>query len=227
MNKPLLTTLFIASTSLLAHAEVSLSANMGLQTDYIWRGMTQNAGDPSIHGGFDLKSDSGFYTGTWAASTSSGTELDYYAGYALSIGDAEIDIGYIDYTYVQHTAEDISERYLGLGATYGFLDSLSIYVDYSYTDDYDASGDSADIAGMGAYYHFGDLVIELAYQQFSYKTTSMEDFNSTRIGLRYDLGGGLAATLTHDDKAYNMTSQEFSSATSFGLKFTSQSNKSC
>ena len=29
--------------------------------------MTQNAGDPSVSGGFDLEDDSGFYLGVWAA----------------------------------------------------------------------------------------------------------------------------------------------------------------
>ena len=47
--------------------DVSLSGNVGLTTDYIWRGMTQNDSNPSINGGFDLEDDSGFYLGVWAA----------------------------------------------------------------------------------------------------------------------------------------------------------------
>ena len=57
----------IFSLSSLVFAEVSLSGNIGLTTDYVWRGMTQNAGDPSVSGGFDLEDDSGFYLGVWAA----------------------------------------------------------------------------------------------------------------------------------------------------------------
>ena len=53
--------LMIALSSL-SFADVSLSGNIAITTDYIWRGMTQNAGDPSVSGGFDLEDDSGF---TW------------------------------------------------------------------------------------------------------------------------------------------------------------------
>ena len=44
----------VLSLSSIIFAEVSLSGNVGLTTDYIWRGMTQNDGNPSISGGFDL-----------------------------------------------------------------------------------------------------------------------------------------------------------------------------
>ena len=52
--------------------------------------MTQNAGDPSVSGGFDLEDDSGFYLGVWAANVaaddddtvagSGSMELDGYLG---------------------------------------------------------------------------------------------------------------------------------------------------
>ena len=101
---------FTLSLSSLVFTDVSLSGNVGLTSDYIWRGMTQNAGDPSISGGFDLEDDSGFYLGLWAANVSaddddtvagSGSlELDGYLGYSGSFNeDAGYDIGYIAYTY--------------------------------------------------------------------------------------------------------------------------------
>ena len=45
----------------------SISANATLQSDYTWRGMTQNNGDASVNGGLDVEFDSGFYVGTWVA----------------------------------------------------------------------------------------------------------------------------------------------------------------
>ena len=58
----------------------SVSANATLQSDYTWRGMTQNNGDASVNGGLDVEFDSGFYVGTWAAAVGSGAEVDYYGG---------------------------------------------------------------------------------------------------------------------------------------------------
>ena len=42
---------------------VEISSNVGLSSDYIWRGMTQTNGDIAVNGGFDLSTDNGFYFG--------------------------------------------------------------------------------------------------------------------------------------------------------------------
>ena len=99
----------LLSISSLGFSAVSLSGNVALTSDYVWRGMTQNAGDPSISGGFDLEDDSGFYLGAWAANVASadstaGTtgsiELDGYLGFSGSFNeDAGYDVGFIAYTY--------------------------------------------------------------------------------------------------------------------------------
>ena len=108
------------SLSSLSFAEVSLSGNVAITTDYVWRGMTQNAGDPSVSGGFDLEDDSGFYIGAWAAnvlasegSATGSLELDGYLGYSASFNeDAGYDIGYIAYTYPELIAWDFEEAYI-------------------------------------------------------------------------------------------------------------------
>ena len=95
----------------------SISANAGLQSDYTWRGMTQNGEDISVNGGIDIEFDSGFYVGTWAASFIVGSEVDYYGGYAGEMGDISYDIGYIKYDYPQvpNRVGDFEEAYLALG----------------------------------------------------------------------------------------------------------------
>ena len=76
--------LLIVSISLILASGIasaaSVSANATLQSDYTWRGMTQNNGDASINGGLDVEFDSGLYVGTWAAAVGSGAEVDYYGG---------------------------------------------------------------------------------------------------------------------------------------------------
>ena len=88
--KTLVISLVLIVSSGVASA-ISVSGNMSLTSDYIWRGMTQNDGEVAIQGGFDLETDSGFYLGTWAGSANFGggesLELDYYGGYAGYIGD--------------------------------------------------------------------------------------------------------------------------------------------
>ena len=114
--KTLVISLVLIVSSGVASA-ISVSRNMSLTSDYIWRGMTQNDGEVAIQSGFDLETDSGFYLGTWAGSANFGggesLELDYYGGYAGSVGDIGYDIGFIEVTY-PGASGDFSETYLGL-----------------------------------------------------------------------------------------------------------------
>ena len=149
---------FTLSLSSLIFADVSFSGNVGLTTDYIWRGMTQNAGDPSISGGFDLEDDSGFYLGIWSANVSaddddtvagSGSiELDGYLGYSGSFNeDAGYDIGYIAYTYPNYDTWDVEEVYI----TFDFYGAYVMYAaGMESANDYSEIGYSTD-AGPGAF----------------------------------------------------------------------------
>ena len=158
----------LVSISGLSFGAVSFSGNVAVTTDYIWRGMTQNAEDPSVSGGFDLEDDSGFYLGLWAANvlalndtapetedlndgtiTTGSLELDGYFGYAGSFNDnAGYDVGYIAYTYPGVSAWDFEETYIS-------FDFYGAYVSYAYghgTDinDYVEIGYSVD-AGPGSF----------------------------------------------------------------------------
>ena len=119
MNKLKLTLIgfVLVFVSTFANA-VSISGNAAIQSDYIWRGMTQNDGDTSVNVGLDADLGSGFYVGTWAATVDFGDghtlEHDYYAGYAFEMGGIGIDIGTIQVTYNGSTDIDFSENYVEL-----------------------------------------------------------------------------------------------------------------
>ena len=87
------------------------SANIGLVSDYVYRGVSQTKEKPALQGGFDFKHSSGVYVGTWGSNVSwlrdaeadkhsgNSVELDVYAGYATSFGDFGIDVGVLRYNY--------------------------------------------------------------------------------------------------------------------------------
>ena len=58
--------------------EFSFSANVGLYTDYIFRGYTQTQNEPAIQGGFDVEHSSGLYAGTWASNVDWTTAGELY-----------------------------------------------------------------------------------------------------------------------------------------------------
>jgi uncharacterized protein (TIGR02001 family) len=154
MKKKMIHTLVVAAMSsapMIASAE--LTGNVGLSSDYVWRGLTQTAGDSAISGGLDYSAPYGLYVGTWASNTSFGSpELDLYGGYAAEFGGVGIDVGYIGYLYpgidddpATATADeggslDWAEAYVGvswkmLSLTYSFSeDTWNTRTDSSYID---------------------------------------------------------------------------------------------
>src|SRR5574340_378674 len=64
-----------------------LSANVGMTSDYIFRGISQTGGDPAVQGGLDYTHSSGFYLGTWGSNVG---WIEDYQGYGS--GNVEIDL---------------------------------------------------------------------------------------------------------------------------------------
>ena len=107
---------FAAPTAI---AEGEFSGNVALTTDYVWRGVSQNSGNPAVQGGFDY-ANGNFYAGTWASIADVGganMELDLYGGWAGET-DAGLawDVGVIGYIYPDTDDLDFVEIYGGLGA---------------------------------------------------------------------------------------------------------------
>lgn len=91
----------------------TVTANVGLFSDYLYRGISQTNAKPAIQGGFDYAHSSGLYAGVWGSSiswltdsptitgaTNSQLELDTYFGFKNSLaGDFSYDIGFLRYNY--------------------------------------------------------------------------------------------------------------------------------
>ncbi|MDO8455890.1 MAG: TorF family putative porin, partial [Burkholderiaceae bacterium] len=57
-----------AAPAAAAAPENSLSYNVGVVTDYRYRGISQSRLKPAVQGGIDFSHTSGLYVGTWASS---------------------------------------------------------------------------------------------------------------------------------------------------------------
>jgi uncharacterized protein (TIGR02001 family) len=94
---------------------VTVAYNVGLYSQYIFRGLTQTDRSPAVQGGVDLTHSSGFYLGAWGTNISwlrddyfgattynSGgrVELDLYGGYRYNFANGVgIDFGALQYVY--------------------------------------------------------------------------------------------------------------------------------
>ena len=191
MNKLKLTLIGLALVFVSTFANaVSVSGNAAIQTDYIWRGMTQNDGQNSVNVGLDVDFENGFYVGTWGAAVDVGAstlELDYYGGYTFEMGGIGVNIGAIQVKYDQNNTMDFSENYIALslpmnvGLHYSEGDELGDYAEISWGmdvgvgslavayGDMDSSNGAADGGShttVGYSIPAGNFTVDLSYSDF-------------------------------------------------------------
>ena len=123
--------------------------NLSLNSDSVWRGITQNNGEPTIGADVNFSLNNGFFSGAWIESCCSETssyptrEIGFYAGFEKSFSeDLAISLNYVGTNYPNSKIDNYDEIELNL-SFYGFeisyfkgLDNFPDYYELSYSYDF-------------------------------------------------------------------------------------------
>lgn len=163
----------------------SFSANIGVVSNYIWRGLTQTDNEAAVQGGLDYAHESGFYAGTWISNVnfgesveydidfaeetfdvetfgSPGYELDLYLGFSKDItDDLSFDVSAIYYAYPDGRDLDFAE--LGASGTWKWITLGFAYTVYGQADDAKGVPSGEAILVEGDWYYYGGLEFALPY----------------------------------------------------------------
>jgi uncharacterized protein (TIGR02001 family) len=119
LAKTLLSTALLSTVLISQTAMAEWSANIGLVSDYHFRGIQQTE-SASASAGLDYAGDTGFYAGAWTAEVEDGLEVDLYAGYGIEL-DSGISLD-ANFTSYQYTGDfDSAYNEIGLSAAYGLF----------------------------------------------------------------------------------------------------------
>jgi uncharacterized protein (TIGR02001 family) len=140
----------VAMLGLSSMAAAEVSTNIGVTSNYIWRGMTQNGNDTAFSGGLDWENGSGLYVGTWISEAWSDYEMDLYGGFNGSMGDFGYGVGLTYYTY----PGDDDANFLELGLSGSFA-MLSFGLDYTLSSDIDDTDDAEQFIDGDIHYYVG------------------------------------------------------------------------
>ena len=84
----------------------TFTGNLGIFSEYRFRGISQTFKEPALQGGVDYAHTSGIYLGNWNSNVSEGAgfpsgnlEMDFYGGWKKTWGDWGLDVGGIYYYY--------------------------------------------------------------------------------------------------------------------------------
>jgi len=204
MNKIILYSAIIgASVNSVSATEVtskhSVSTNIGITSNYVWRGITQTDKKPAVSAGADYSHQSGFYAGTWFSNVDFGDdtdfEYDFYSGYSTQINGADVDFGYIYYGYQGGEDNHFSEAYIKVS-----IDNLSLgvstLVDSQWGDDF------SDLTYFEANYTFElseDLSLDLHAGYYDLKDA--KNYKDFSLALSHINGLSLMVTALNGNEA--------------------------
>ncbi|CRI64659.1 conserved exported hypothetical protein [Thiocapsa sp. KS1] len=164
----------------------NFSANVGVVSNYLFRGLTQTDDGPAVQGGLDYEHSSGFYAGAWLSnvdfgdgveydidfdektfdvvetSNSPGYELDGYFGFSKAINDdLSFDVNAIYYAYPDGRDLDYAE--IGGSSTWKWLTLGLAYTVYGQADDAPGVPSGEALYVEGDWYYYGSLEFALPY----------------------------------------------------------------
>jgi uncharacterized protein (TIGR02001 family) len=190
---------FSAPTVMAGDSPHEFSANVGLISDYLFRGISQTEGNPALQGGFDYAyTPVGFSAGVWASNVDFGNtdenlEIDFYGGFSGDLVNTGVDweIGTIYYYYPGQEGSpdsDYVEVYGGLSYSFATAWEPSVGAKVYYSPDFFGETDDGvavegtlgmtlPIAGLG-------LSFLVGYQDVD----DIGEYNYWNVGLSKSIG---------------------------------------
>lgn len=189
--------------------EYTMAYNVGVVTDYRFRGISQSRLNPALQGGADFTHKSGLYLGVWASTIRILTdipggkgplELDIYGGYRGNINaDVAYDVGLLRYQYPREnfpTTVNTTELYGAVTfgpATLKYSHSIgseTFGVANSRNSGYLEAAATFDL-GSGF-----SIVPHIGHQRFAGTGNGIASYTDYSVGVNKDLGNGLVASAT-------------------------------
>jgi len=235
------TTLAVSAMAVPTIASADMSANIGVYSKYILRGITNapEQDSPAVQGGFDWSGESGLYAGYWGSTLgyadeilpattpatykSNGFENDFYGGYASSMGDISYDVGLIYYKYINISNADAAEikGRLGYGPVTAGFNYLTKDVTWGNKGDtYWTLAYSTDLpkgfslGALASYYTYKDSGKYIA------STPKSGAFRDLELSLSHPIGNsGADMTMTYIAGGKDRNGVDQKNAITFGISY--------
>jgi uncharacterized protein (TIGR02001 family) len=184
----------------------TFSTNVGLVSDYRYRGLSQSLLKPAVSAGTDYAHESGFYVGAWASSIKwikdnggkGNIELDLYGGYKFNVTkEISLDVGFLAYVYPSNELAfsktvsglvNADTRELYVAASFGpgtlkYSHSISNLFGFS-------KSKGSGYLELNGNFDMGDGLTVVAHLgRQSVKDTSAASYTDYKLGVTKDLSG--------------------------------------
>ena len=198
----------------------TLNYNLGVASDYVFRGVSQTDENPQLFGGVDLTAGR-FYAGTWASNVdfndSTDAEIDLYAGFKPTLGPANLDLGVIYYGYVNAPdhADYANTEFKAAASVPAGRGALGAAVFYS-PDSFGAADEATYYELNGSYPVADRWSVSGALGRQTYRGSG--DYTTWNLGAAWTLTKTLALDLRYYDTSEHDFGKLYDSRTAATLK---------
>ncbi len=193
-----------AAPAAAAAPENTLAYNVGVVTDYRYRGISQSRLKPAVQGGVDFTHASGAYVGTWASSIQwvkdaggkADIELDIYGGYKGTAGAVSYDVGVLTYIYPSNGLSPSPNTTEIYGA--GTIGPATLKYSHALTNTFGfANSKNSGYLDLSATFDVGNgftLVPHVGHQRIAGTGNGVFSYTDYSLTLTKDFGNGLAVS---------------------------------
>jgi uncharacterized protein (TIGR02001 family) len=227
----------MATTAAFTTASADMAYNVGVMSQYVFRGMVQRGG-ASLMGGADYTNDSGLYAGVWAAQvgteattslgSNNGLEVDLYGGIKKEMSGVTLGAGFTSYQYTNKISAskpsgfDTAYNELNFSLAYG---PITATVNPGYHEGFNGSGDKSyvfysikgEYEGFYALYGAFDKKAEATKgAQFAMGFDGLKDGSYVQAGYKTSLGGlDIDAYLVNSSKELNTVGSDAGTSSAY------------
>ena len=192
----------ICAGSAQAQSQPEVAFNIGVVSDYVFRGASQTNEDTALQGGIDATFAGGFYAGTWASMVDFGddtdAEIDLYGGYRTEAAGYALDFGVLGYFYVNEPGAADYNFVEFKAAASRAIGPATLGAAVYYSPDFFGVDDEATYLEANAAYAVADKwTISGAVGHQWLDVT--DDYTTWNLGVAYALTDNLAVDLRYHD----------------------------
>jgi uncharacterized protein (TIGR02001 family) len=223
-----------------------LSFNVGIDSDYRYRGISQTKGKPALSLGADYEFSTGWYVGTWVSTLSSlnddsqenlgPLELDFYGGYRFNLGSVDFDLGILHFEYPWKNIPSGPDRPppVGTNTTDWYVATTFKTITLKYSQSFTHFFGDPDFVGSkyieaSVPFELGNnfsLTAHIGRQTFQNAAYTKARYTDVSLALRKSFGNGLEGSLIavstnalREDYTSDNGNFDGKSALIFGLKY--------
>lgn len=210
--------------------EHTFTSNVGVVSEYLYRGIGQTNRKPALQGGVDYAHASGLYAGTWGSNVSwlsdqaplvgkisNSIEMDFYGGYKSTIGDFGYDVGLLQYYYPGSYPVGFNNPNTLEGYVAGTWTFLTLKYSHSFSDLFGWVGSkNSGYLDLTATYELiptVNLIGHVGRQKVNGSSSNGASYTDYKVGVTKDFSGtvvGLSYITTNASEAWytNATSDK-------------------